>query len=83
MDLGVLLSALVAAPVDAKTTTLRLHLPHLRRQLKCVPWPTHGWPTGPLSAGVDPATVRAATDDLVGPGRADAVVVIHGGRLPL
>ena len=81
MGVGVLLVALVAPPVDANTTTRRVHLAHLRRQLKCVPWPTHGWPTGPLPAGVDPATVRAAADEMVAPGRADSVVVIHGGRL--
>jgi CubicO group peptidase (beta-lactamase class C family) len=81
MGVGVLLSALVAFSVDAKTTPRHLHLAHLRRQLACVPWPTHGWPTGPLPAGVDPATVRAAADKMVGPGRADSVIVIHGGRL--
>src|SRR5262245_26957982 len=81
MGVAVLLSGLVASPVDATTTTRRVHLAHLRRQLKCVPWPTHGWPTGPLPAGVDPARVRAAADKMVGPGRADSVVVIHGGRL--
>jgi CubicO group peptidase (beta-lactamase class C family) len=80
VGVGVVLSALVASPADA-TTTRRVHLAHLRRQLACVPWPTHGWPTGPLPAGVDPAKVRAAADTLVGPGRADSVVVIHGGRL--
>ena len=78
---AVLLSALVVSPVDAKTTTRHVHLAHLPRQLECVPWPTHGWPTGPLPAGVDPAKVGAAADALVGPGRADSVVVIHGGRL--
>jgi CubicO group peptidase (beta-lactamase class C family) len=81
MGVGVLLSALLAFSVDAKATTRRVHLAHLRRQLRCVPWPTHGWPTGPLPAGVDPARVRAAADEVVGPGRADSVVVIHGGRL--
>jgi hypothetical protein len=81
MGVGVLLSALVAFSVDAKTTPRHVHLAHLRRQLACVPWPTHGWPTGPLPAGVDPAAVRAAADKIVGPGRADSVVVIHGGRL--
>jgi CubicO group peptidase (beta-lactamase class C family) len=50
-------------------------------QLACVPWPTHGWPKGPLPAGVDPAKVRTAADQIVGPGRANSVVVIHGGRL--
>jgi len=81
MGVGVLLSALVASPIDAKTTTRRVHLTHLRRQLTCVPWPTHGWPTGPLPAGVNRAAVRAAADDMVGTGRGDSVVVIHGGRL--
>src|SRR5262249_43362259 len=81
MGVGVLLSVLVASPVDATTTTRHVHLAHLRRQLECVPWPTHGWPTGPLPAGVDPARVHAAADEMVGPGRADSVVVIHGGRL--
>ena len=57
------------------------HQSHLPRQLKCVPWPTHGWPTGPLPSGVDSAAVGAAANEMVGPGRGDSVVVIHGGRL--
>jgi CubicO group peptidase (beta-lactamase class C family) len=81
MGVGVLLSALIVSPLDATTTARHVHLAHLPRQLTCVPWPTHGWPTGPLPAGVNPAKVRAAADEMVGPGRADSVVVIHGGRL--
>ena len=64
--------------VDAQSSGHGAHLP---RQLKCVPWPTHGWPTGPLPLGVDAAVVRAAGNEMVGRGRGDAVVVVHGGRV--
>lgn len=71
-------SSTTPAPAGAWTLPSGSHLP---RQLKCVPWPTHGWPTGSLPSGVDAAAVIAAGNQLVGPGRADSIVVIHGGRL--
>ncbi len=60
-----------------------LHGTDLPPQLKCVAWPTNGWPTAPLPAGVDAAAVEAAGNQMIkpSPGGGDSVVVIHGGRL--
>lgn len=53
----------------------------LPSQQDCVPWPTHGWPTGALPDGVDAATVEDLGERMVGPEGGDSVVVIHGGVL--
>jgi hypothetical protein len=54
MGVGVLLSALVASPVDAQSTTRRLHLAHLRRQLSAF----HGPHTAGRRARCRRASIR-------------------------
>jgi CubicO group peptidase (beta-lactamase class C family) len=71
----------LATPSRAVDPQRSVHGSHLPQQLRCVPWPTHDWPTGPLPVGVDAAAVHAAGDAVVSRGRQAAVVVIHGGRL--
>jgi CubicO group peptidase (beta-lactamase class C family) len=49
-------------------------------QLECVAWPTDGWSTGEVPAGVDPAELDAAIAEMLATDTA-SVVVIHGGAL--
>jgi CubicO group peptidase (beta-lactamase class C family) len=52
----------------------------LPAQAPCVQWPTQGWPTASIPAGVDANAVSAVGAQMIA-GGATGVVVIHGGRL--
>ena len=77
--LCILLLGITVSPVSAQTDGDGLA--PLPTQATCVPWPTQGWPTAPVSPGVDPAAVDALGAQMVGPGAGDSVVVVHAGRL--
>ena len=49
-------------------------------QQPCVAWPTKGWATGSIPAGVDPAAVAREGNQMIADG-ATSVVVIYGGKV--
>lgn len=76
-----------SVPQDESTSTVEVPpvaVPVFPSQPAGVPWPTDEWSYGDLPAGVDGATIDAATDTAFNDGddeRLRAVVIVHGGRI--